>query len=149
MCLIVDVNIAPKVLLPINDADFKHVQERLFAMHGLTATLVYGGHLKVEYERIQSIWPFLRRLDQMGRVRIVDSSLVEAEQEQVLALGLCCSDDPHIIALARVSNVRLLCSEDGDLAADFTNKDLIDEPRGKVYKKAAHRHLIAEFCQSQ
>lgn len=148
MCLIIDVNIAPKVLLPIDDADFKHVQERLFAMHGLTATLVYGGYLKVEYERIQSIWPFLRRLDQMGRVRIIDSSLVEAEQEQVLALGLCCSDDPHIIALARVSDVRLLCSDDADLAKDFTNVSLI-EPRGKVYKKAAHRHLIAEFCHSR
>jgi len=146
--MIVDANVAPKVLLPIGDTDFKHVQERLFAMHGLTATLVYGGHLKVEYEKMQSIWPFLRRLDQMGRVRIIDSGLVDAEQEQVLALGLCRSDDPHIIALARVSDVRLLCSDDADLAADFTNISLI-EPRGKVYKKASHRHLIAEFCHSR
>ena len=37
---------------------------------------------------------------------------VEAETASVAGTGLCVSDDEHVIALARASGARLLCSED-------------------------------------
>ena len=55
------------------------------------------------------------------------------EETRLEKKGLCISDDPHVIALARISGARLLCSNDKDLQQDFGTKNLIDRPRGKVY----------------
>ena len=55
----------------------------------------------------------------------------------------CRSDDPHILALAQVSDVRLLYTNDGDLQQDFGNKSLIDNPRGKVYSTRRTRNFTA------
>ena len=48
------------------------------------------------------------------------------------------SDDPHIIALAQVSGVKLLVSGDTDLHKDF--KRLIKG--GSVYQTKEHKHLL-------
>jgi hypothetical protein len=61
-------------------------------------------------------------------------------------MRLCRSNDLHIIALARVARVGLLCSRDQALADDFTNRTLIANPRGRVYKYARHRTLLPQFC---
>lgn len=52
------------------------------------------------------------------------------------------SDDPHVIALARATGVRLLYTGDGALANDFKDKRVIDRPRGKVYSRAGNAHLL-------
>ena len=52
------------------------------------------------------------------------------------------SDDPHVLALARVSGARLLYTGDTDLIADFKDKKIIDSPRGKVYSGAANTNLL-------
>ncbi len=54
----------------------------------------------------------------------------------------CKSNDHHIIALAQVSSARLLYSRDRDLHQDFKNKQLIDHPRGRVYSRPEHKHLL-------
>ena len=63
----------------------------------------------------------------------------------------CVSDDEHVIALAQVSGARLLFSNDAELHKDFKSKELIVQPRGKVYstKEArdftnAHQRLLAD-----
>ncbi|MYN63918.1 MAG: hypothetical protein F4X11_02640 [Acidobacteria bacterium] len=52
------------------------------------------------------------------------------------------SDDPHVLALARWTGVRLLYTGDPGLIADFKNKKLVDRPRGKVYSRAANASLL-------
>ena len=54
------------------------------------------------------------------------------------------SDDPHVLALARWTRVRLLYTGDANLIADFKNKTLIDRPRGKVYSTAANADLLTK-----
>ena len=63
------------------------------------------------------------------------------EEETALAEQIA-SDDPHVLALARVSGARLLYTNDANLMADFKNKRLIDDPRGSVYTRAANAHLF-------
>jgi hypothetical protein len=83
-------------------------------------------------------------LDKAGRaVRIPDAD-VDAEQKRLEAVGKYKSDDPHILALARVSRVRLLCSNDHLLCADFKNKKLIDKPRGKIYWDIRSKHILGD-----
>ena len=67
---------------------------------------------------------------------------VDQEQRIVERNGGLRSDDPHIIALARVGNVRILCSFDEDLHVDFKKKQFVDLPRGRIYLGNVHDHLL-------
>jgi hypothetical protein len=147
MCLIVDNNIVHRVLLQPDDNDFKHVHQALFGSRPPIAEIVYGGKkLMGEYARSTAVIEVLLQLRRAGRAKVEDSDQVDDEANRVAKTGFCKSDDEHIIALARVSGVRLLCSLDKNLADDFTNKALIDKPRGKVYKYSSHRKLLSQFC---
>lgn len=146
MCLIIDVNVAHKILLANDDPDFKDVHECLFTGKMPHARMAYGGKLAREYLNNHKIRRVLVELDRAGRAWKVDDSLIEREIEWVVTSGLCQSDDEHIIGLARVSGVRLLCSHDQSLHIDFTNKALLDKPRGKVYQTKKHKKLLTEFC---
>ena len=57
-------------------------------------------------------------------------------EERTRALDKCqalTSDDPHVIALAQISECRILCSRDNALISDFRSGSLINNPRGHVY----------------
>ncbi len=146
MCIIVDVNVASKVLLTPDDPDFRDVYISLFKNKKPKASLVYGGKLLDEYSRNLAVRRMLAILDRAGRTRKIDDDAVEKEIEIVIQIGSCISNDKHIIALARVGNTRLLCSHDKALHADFTNKALLDKPRGKVYQNRGHKKLLERFC---
>jgi predicted nuclease of predicted toxin-antitoxin system len=146
VCLIIDANVVHRVLLSTDDADFCDVSARLFGTGKATASLVYGGQLLREYETSPAVMKRLRLLDQAGRARVIPSANVDEETEMVSRLGLCVSNDAHVIALARVADVRLLCSKDQALHRDFTNKKLLDRPRAKVYQSRTHKRLLSKFC---
>jgi hypothetical protein len=87
--------------------------------------MAYGGYLTQEYEAAGSFFRLLLRLDQQGIARQVPDSDVEAETKRLRDENLCVSNDQHIVALARIGKIRLLCSEDQLLADDFKNPTLI------------------------
>lgn len=148
MCMIVDINVAAKVLVINDDPDFKHVHDSLFAENNnLNAKIMYGGKLTEEYNRHHGVRRILLQLDRAGKAVRVDDAAIENEVEAVVSTQLCESNDEHIIALARVSEARLLCSHDISLHADFTNGRLIGNPRGKVYQNATHKALLRRFCR--
>lgn len=142
MCLILDANIVHKVF-PSPSDDFEPV---LRALASGKAALVYGGELSREYQRTSGFLGFLRRLDQQGAAKQFPDTTVDRETEKIRRSGCCRSDDPHILALAVVSRARLLCSEDEALGEDFTDPSILARPRGHVYKRAEHSHLIREHC---
>lgn len=139
MCMIVDVNSAADLcqpqLSPEADAVIKWVETR-------GGQIVHGGQLTDELSRNGRVRRWLRTLGQAGRARQLPAEDVTKEAQRVQELGECVSDDFHIVALARISGARLLFSRDQPLHADFTNRALIDQPRGKVYQGINHRHLL-------
>ena len=141
MCVIVDASVACLVFRREPHSDFLPVFQWLHDSRA-DGCLVFGGELTRELRRVQAARGYLRRLNQAGRARRIPDADVDDEEHRVAATGLCCSDDPHIVALARVSGARTLCSHDGDLQGDFTNRDLISDPRGKVYQRPTHVHLL-------
>ena len=142
MCLILDVNCLHKVF-PVADKDFLPIKD---AITSGNAKLVYGGKkLLGEYSKAAIAWRMIVALDRAGRTRKVNDSEVDAKENELTAAGQLQSDDPHVIALAIVSNARLLCSRDTNLHADFTNPDVL-QPRGSVYQNASHKHLIRKHC---
>lgn len=144
MCLIVDTNVAHLVLTRDDDPDFGPVHSALFDNRAPRQKITYGGKLAEEYARDKGILSAVRVLTRRGRAHREDPAEVDAETERVKPD--CKSDDPHIISLACVSGVRLLCTRDRDLITDFITKALVDNPRGKVYTQKRNQHLLAEKC---
>ena len=142
MCLIIDANFVHHVH-PTPDANGTPIRQALLTGR---ARLVYGGKLSQEYrDGPGEFRRWLVRLDQAGRARKVPDVDVNQVTEELVRARACVSDDPHIIGLARVSGARLLCSSDVALHTDFTNSLLLS-PKGSVYQRAEHRHLVDEHC---
>lgn len=142
MCLIIDANIASLVFSAEPHEDFRPVWDAL--QHG-RAVAVHGGRLTDEYMKLTRIRRLLLELGRRGALRKIDDGPVNAATNDFAGKAIR-SDDPHILALAQVSTVRLLCSHDQDLHVDFTNPSLL-RPRGSVYQTNEHIHLIARHCQ--
>ena|SRR5882724_1516095 len=142
MLLIVDANVAPKVLVNKKPSEFTRLHFQIFSLRSVRITIVYGGKLLKEYSKINSVIRALAKLDQSGSACKVNDSKVGKEDEKVKAMGRCKSNDSHVIALARISGARLLCTDDNNLKIDFWNKALIDKPRGNVYSEDVHDSLL-------
>jgi len=146
MCVIVDTNIADRVLLKHDDPDFSDVN---VALKSGKVTLVYGDKLAKEYSGNQAVRKFVVSLARAGIAHRVRESLIDAELNWLEEQGGCESNDRHIIALARASGARILCSNDGALGRDFNNIALINKPKGKIYKNSEHKHLLKIPCRLQ
>lgn len=146
MCLIIDNNVASTLFL----SDNKYNPYRLaydWVQYG-KGKLVIGGRLWDEYQDAysnrkrstteRSNWVF--ELTRSDRAIIYPMEMVNKEEDEVR--NECSSDDPHVIALARVSGARVLCTLDGALEADFKNGALVNSPRGHIYKNPSHFRLL-------
>jgi len=139
MCVIVDANLAARVFREPPEADFAPIFEWLRARSG---ALVFGGRLASELEQMGNPRRRLRTLLRAGQALLIPDEVVHAEEEVINATGHCRSNDKHVVALARVSGARTLCTHDRDLQTDFRNPKLISAPRGSIYKRAEHAPLL-------
>jgi hypothetical protein len=148
MCLIIDANVAHKFDDPPHE-DVKPVVHWLLGKHKKKLPrAVIGGKLRAELQQAgEAIRRFLRILGQAGRLLDIADRRVDAEQEEVENSlnreNVQHADDPHVLALARVSGSRLLASEDSrsGLHALFKDRRFL-KPPGKVYQNASHEHLL-------
>ena len=146
MCLIVDANLAPLVFGENPHDDFRPIINWLFSKscdERLIGKLVVGGQLATELDKINKARESIIELNRMGRARIIPKNDTDKKSKQIK--DLCKSDDPHVIALARLSGARILCSQDKTLHKDFRNPKLISDPRGHIYQNAEHEHLLSEY----
>lgn len=77
-----------------------------------------------------------------GGAKRVDQSELRKGERQLIESGNLKSDDAHVLALAKVSGARLLYTGDRLLMEDFTDREIINNPRGKVYSGAGNRDLL-------
>lgn len=139
MCLIIDANLAARVFAAPCEDDFLPIWEWIEEGDG---KVVFGGRNGEELRRLNRVRRRLLDLWRAGRAMEVPSREVSAEEHRVVALGGCRSNDPHIIALARVSWARVLCTLDRELQADFKNPRLVPRPRGHIYNRRSHSALL-------
>ncbi|WP_419939842.1 hypothetical protein [Candidatus Palauibacter sp.] len=130
MCAIIDANAVGEVFT----ADRRPPAEQFFDwLETPRGRLVVGGKLREELSGNGNFEVWAKEGLLSGRVISFPDGAIQRETATVSASELCKSDDPHIIALARVSRARLLYSHDRSLHADFTNPQLVSKPRGRVY----------------
>ena len=119
--------------------------------------LIVGGELLDELDHHQNFRTWRVVALQYGRVQIIGRGIVEPLANQLRSSNSCVSNDAHVIALAQASGARLLFSNDKALHRDFTDKQLIDGPRGKVFSTnkgssvtRTHRRLLndSSLCTS-
>ena len=135
MCAIIDANVAHEVFG--NDRPEAGVRFYSWLTSGI-GRLVVGGKLLDELGKT-SFRELARQLQLAGVIRVQNNDDVDRRAEDLSAAGACRSNDPHVLALAKISGARLLYSNDGALHQDFRNKDLIDQPRGRIYSTRQHR----------
>ena len=137
MCAIVDASVAGKVFGSDRGEADKKFFEWITSGRG---RLVVGGQLLEELNRT-SVREWARQALNAGLIRSVSKTRLKEREEVLLRQYQCESDDLHVIALAQVSGARLLYSNDRKLQKDFANKNLINNPRGKVYSTIKSRHF--------
>jgi hypothetical protein len=135
---------ARQVLINGSDPIFTSVRDKIFSG---ALKLAYGGRLRTEYLKSDAIRRILRVLDGSGKARAYPDNVITDEIAKIKRTKVCISNDFHIIALAKVSGARLLCSGDKPLHCDFKNKTLLDNPRGLVYQTSAHRDILNSYCR--
>jgi hypothetical protein len=151
MCVIIDANLAGKVFATPCDGDFKPLWDWVFDKRK-QGCVVFGGHLAEELCRIRRVREggarALSELKRAGRAHEIPREPVEQEERVVRSLRtasgkrLCKSNDPHVVALARLSGARVLCSADKTLHADFKNLMLVPRPKGRIYQNAKHASVL-------
>lgn len=142
MCIIIDANRLGDFLAEPRKSDVLPIHDWLrdggkiiYSTGGKFATEI-GGKAKRRFEE------YVRRgsADQVPYPEI--SAAVNELRSKVK------SDDPHVIALARHRQVRVLYTHDQDLIDDFKDKRFIDRPRGTVYKGAGNADLLtSSLCR--
>lgn len=140
MCIIIDANCASEFAKPTEDA--QPIIDWIIDEGGKLAS---GGELKTELIR-SSIRPLYREWVLAGRIYEYSDEEINAAREDVVTIGHK-SNDIHIIALARVSNCRLVFSRDQDLHTDFKDLNLLPTPKGKIYQCQNHRDLLPKANQ--
>jgi hypothetical protein len=139
MCVIVDANRAAVFFSDLLSGDHEPVVRWIERRGG---RLVYGGRLRDELLRVSAAVLVLQQWRLAGRAIEVSDELIDEEETRVGSLGLCRSNDQHVIALARLSGARLLCTSDRLLMDDFRNPRLVPRPRGRIYQRPAHARLL-------
>ncbi|MCY4001481.1 MAG: hypothetical protein OXF84_11845 [Bacteroidetes bacterium] len=156
MCAIIDANAVHEVFGDENHEAGLQFRRWIYSGRG---RLVVGGRLTAELSRASvKFRHWVTTVQSQGKILRKPDDTVNQREMELTDEGCCQSDDPHIIALAQVSGARLLYSNDKSLQQDFKNKDLINNPRGKVYTtnesrgnfSSGHKKLLArrDLCQS-
>jgi len=139
MCVILDTNRFSEALGKARDPRYVPLLEWVLSGRGL---LVYGGtKYDTEIDGVQVARTFFAQRLRAGQAFLASKADVDAEEAKIAAMPHD-SDDEHILALARVTGARTVCTEDADLMSDFKNTKLVPPPRGRVYRAAAHCALL-------
>lgn len=138
MCMIIDASRLGTFFAEPMSPDAKPIHRWLNRGRG---TVVYSTGGKFSTEIVGDARRKLVDLVRDGKAKLVPAARL-AEPLKALAMLPIRSNDPHVLALARASGVRLLYTGDDDLIADFKSTDLINQPRGKVYSRAANAGLL-------
>ena len=139
MCIIIDANVLSKFLADPPSPDAGPIHNWINNMGG-TIIFSTGGKFNKEIGRHAR-----NRLQVLVRRNVARQIPLSRFQDDEKALqGKIKSDDEHILALARSTGARILYTSDKKLIEDFKDKEIIDQPRGKIYSNANNSSLLTK-----
>lgn len=111
---------------------------------GVEGRLVSGGKLHEELRRSAEFRRWAEFAIRSPHLRVIPDRDLEAETQELERRADVRSDDPHVLALARVSGTRLLYTRDRKLRSDFQDPAIIADPRGQLYNLGTKDELTDE-----
>ena len=136
MCMILDADMWGRFPEEKKDKDLLPVRKWLEKQNG---KLVYSDHEQFQKELTKDYKETLKGYFQSGKARFFPKKEVEREITVLRKNSNPKSNDLHILGLAKIAKVKVLCTGDKKLHQDF--KDILD---GSIYQKAEHRHLLTK-----
>ena len=157
MCAIIDSNIVHEIF---GESRPEAGKKFLNWIESGKVQLVVGGTLFQELKGAsQNFRKWTKSAFSTGKIILENGERVMEREKELQETKVCSSNDLHIIALAQLSGARLLYSNDKKLQQDFKNRQLINNPRGKIYStndgreafSSGHKNLLSrrDLCQSQ
>lgn len=145
MCILIDINVLCCVFssTPAQHPDFLPVKKWVTSGPG---TIVYGGsHYRGELRKTFKYFGIMTELNRQGRISRIHDGQVDAAQqivEDMIDDPRC--DDPHLIAIIRVSGCRLICSNDRRADRYLKDHRLYNNRNSvpKIFRNSSHRHLL-------
>ena len=139
MCIIIETNCVADVFREPTSPAFEPIFKWIIDKGGV---LVTGGDNQREIFNVGSARITILNWFRLGRAHIIPD--VDSKATSLSFDPNIRSNDFHVLALALLSGARVLCSTgDGDLCRDFKNIKVIPRPRGRIYRNASHRKLLA------
>jgi len=145
MCIVIDMDVLSCVFNPCNQhhSDFSPVKEWVTRRNGF---IVFGGtRYKSELRNARHYLGIFTELSRKGKVKQVNQELVDRHQQIVEGLlGQTRFNDPHLIAIIRVSGCRLVCSKDQEADKHLKNKRyyLPNQKPPSIYRSRKHAKLL-------
>ncbi len=141
MCVIIDTN---KLSAFFGLAD--PASSALYAWVQGGGSLVFTTHGRYADElRKANFTNTFLEFRRFSRVLSVSARELDAHIAQIEGERQYRSNDVHLLALALASGARVLYTDDRELQSDFTNRAIINNPRGKIYSKKDHAHLLTAY----
>lgn len=148
LCLIVDTSVSGIFFGPTSKNPY--IDALKCVLSGRTK-FVTGGKNLDELSKNAKIRTQIVRWGGLGLAITVEKRAIITEIQRVIASRLCKSNDEHIIALAKISKARTLCTNDRLLQDDFKNIRLL-RPKGRIFKDGTHAHIFDRIkcrCKSK
>lgn len=155
MCAIVDANVANTLF---GSSPSRGEARLLSWIESGASRLVIGGtkmRRELFHDASDATRLWLANALRRGTLLLADDDQVDEKEVALIVSDACESDDQHIIALAQINGARLLYSNDELLRNDFLNRELVDDPRGRLYpvdgRRQQQERLLASnrLCQSR
>jgi hypothetical protein len=141
MCMIVDACVASH--LKNKTFDGLPILRWLFSSQK-KSKLIIGGQLTNELYKA-GIGDLLSILKQAARLHEVEESALASEEAVLKKNPEIRSNDPHVLAISRIAQARLVFTTDKDLRKDLKNKKVVPQ-KVSIYTNGSHAHLIRN-CQ--
>ena len=149
MCVIIDASCFGEVFGFPCHSKYRPVIDWISLPRGDGRVVYGGGKFAREIERSAAAKRWFAEMFRAGRAIRIPESIVDEEEARIRETELCESDDEHIVALARLSGSRVVCTEDRALWDDLRNSNLV-RPRARLYRSAEHARLLRHnnICRS-
>jgi len=113
MCIIVD----PPTYISIfkkSDPDYDNFKPVLtWVLNGNGKFVMGGSEFRKQLGKLYSILSFITQLRKIGKIIVFEDALIDKELLTVKEMERSAEfDDPHLVALVRVSGCRLICVKD-------------------------------------
>lgn len=147
MCIVAD---PPTFILMFRETDPRHpdfAPVRDWVKHGPGKFVLGGTTYNRQLAAVPSVLGFLLELQKIGKIVREDPTEVDAHEAALKVLEPSTSfDDPHLVALVRVSGCRLICVNDLKAHRFLKERSFYSKicARPKLYTSQGHTRLLCK-----